>query len=72
MATDVPRCDAHGPYTGEEAALMLLGAWEPIPTHYACAECQRAVSFRAHEMAEIIDAQVLSVFLRGYGYLPPQ
>ena len=50
-----PRCDAHGPYTGTEAALMCSGQWQPIPTGYLCADCQHAITLNAQVLADHID-----------------
>jgi hypothetical protein len=54
------RCDLHGPMTGEQAALMVLGEWKPEPTSYLCDDCKALVSRSAHALSDEIDRQALA------------
>lgn len=50
-----PHCDSHGPYTAEEAAAYLTGAWKPKPTGFICAPCRATIREMAHALADSID-----------------
>jgi len=55
-----PRCDLHGPYTGEQAAALVLGTWKPTPTGYLCSPCREYVSVQAKAMADRIDRDAIT------------
>jgi hypothetical protein len=62
----VRRCDLHGPYTPEDAALIVLGQLRPSVTGYLCPDCQAAVSAAAKALADAIDARALEACIRAY------
>lgn len=62
---ETPRCDLHGPYTGEQAAALVLGAWKPERTGYLCASCRELVAVHAEALAASIDAHALDAYERG-------
>jgi hypothetical protein len=60
------RCDLHGPVSGEQAALMVLGKWKPEPTGYLCDECKAIVSRSVQALADEIDRQALAKAIEAY------
>jgi len=53
----------HGPYTAEQAALMILGAIPP-KTGYICPECQEYVREQAQRLAARIDSDLAALMMR--------
>ena len=62
----VVRCDLHGPYTPEEAALLITGQWKPVRTGYLCAACAAAVKVQAQALADAIDAKAAEAVFRRF------
>lgn len=56
-----------GPYSGEQAAAIVLGIWKPTPTGHLCAQCRPMVAASAQNLADRIDAAALEHALNTLG-----
>ncbi len=57
------RCDLCGPYTPEQAALLILGQSPELPrTGYLCDRCRPVVAVMARELADEIDRRAVEAY----------
>ncbi len=56
------RCDMCGPYTPEQAAALVVGAWKPTRTGHLCDDCRPLVAESARLLADAIDARAVEMF----------
>ncbi len=49
------RCDMCGPYTPEQAAALVMGAWKPERTGHLCDRCKPMVADMAQGLADSIN-----------------
>ena len=62
------RCDLHGPWTPEQAALLVTGRVPfPEPTGYLCQECENMVKVMVKDLADTIVQQALDHFDQTHG-----
>lgn len=52
------KCDLHGPWSPEMAALIVAGRVKPKTIGYLCDDCQRLVSAMATSLAISIDSEI--------------